>query len=251
MKTLIISSIPPRKPGVPGPQWADLAEITWATQRKYAERHGYDFHGDVSDIYERVRPTRRGEPMGDYVPIKYKIKFLLFQHFLQPEQCGKEYDWVVWMDSDLLITNYEVPLEKFFNGYDASAPPRMMGDIVLTHDVNGLHATVIMLRRTAETLGYVYFNAEAGMRYFMLDDWSDQLSQRMALQTPPYSHLVWYHSVKTLCAMPPGRYTQIPEAARRIYEWDKDDSLALHLSALSIPERIDIAQRYVKELNLL
>lgn len=255
MNVLVMSSVPPRKPGATGPEWLDLAAITCATHRAYCDRHGYDYHLDISDIYERVRPTKRGEPIGQSVPIKYKIKFLLFEHFLQPESCGKDYDWVVWLDSDLLITNYEIPLEKFFNSKraaDGLGPDNLgfLGDVILTHDVNGLHATVIMVRRTPYGLGYVYFNRDAGMRYFMEDDWSDQLSQRMALQTPPYSRLIWYHSIKALCAMPPGIYTQIPRDAREIYEWSEGD-FALHLSALPLATRVEIAQQYVDRLGLL
>ena len=255
MNVLVISSIPPRKPGVSGPQWADLAELTWATHRKYCERHGYDFHGDVSDVWEPERSPRLNAPLGDPAPIQYFIKFKLFEHFLRPEQCRKEYDWVVWFDSDLLITDFETPLEKFFNSKtaeDGVGPDGrgFLGDIILTNDVNGLHATVIMVRRSPLGLGFVWANGNAGKTYFMRDGWGDQLSMRMFLQTPPYRDLVWYHSVKTLCAMPPNTYP-IPDAARTIYEWDQKESLALHLSALSIPKRIEIASQYIERLGLL
>lgn len=256
-KVLVICSIPPRKPGAaPGTSWADLYEITGATHRKYCERHGYGYHLDVSDIWEQVRPTKRGAPVGDPVPIRYKIKFLLFQHFLDPDACGQDWDYVVWFDGDLLITNYEIPLEKFFNGKLASdgiGPDGrgFVGDIILTYDPNGLHATVIIMRRSSQTLAFACANGEAGMRYHIEDDWSDQLTLRMFQATPPYSWLMWWHSVKSLCAMVPGRYTNIPRIAREPYEWDKEESLALHLSALSIPERIQIAKQYTQELALV
>jgi hypothetical protein len=254
-KTLIVCSIPPRRPDDVGATWADLAEVVCATHRKYAQRHGYDYHLDVSDLYELVRPTRRGDPIGNYVPIKYKIKFLLFQHFLDADACGKEYDHVVWFDSDLLITNYDIPLEKFFNGKLAEDGigedgRGFLGDIILTYDVNGLHATVIMMRRSSQTLGFSYANGEAGMRYFMTDDWSDQLSMRMFLETPPYQWLIWYHSVKSLCAMTPDTYTHIPERARKPYEWGEGD-FALHLSAMSIEKRIELSKQWVERYGLL
>ncbi len=242
-----MSSIPPRR--TKRPDWADLAEYTVATQRKYCAKWGYDYHLDVSDLWEQPCGTKRGDRPGAEVPIYYKIKFILFEHFLQPEKCGKEYDWVVWLDSDLLITNYEMPLESFMHGLSGSLIG-YIGDIVLTHDVNGLHATVIMLRRSPYTLGFAWANKEAGMRYFLEDVWSDQLSMRMMLQTPPYSEMVRYESVKTLCAMPSGIYP-IPEEARKIYEWDEKESLALHLSALSMEKRIEISKSYCERLKLL
>lgn len=251
LKVLVISSIPPRRPTDKNPTWADLAELTWATQKKYCERWGYDYHTDISDIWERVRNPKFGAPLGENAPIRYFIKFYLFQHFLDPTSCGKEYDWVVWMDSDLVITNYEIPLEKFFNGLPGSDDESSnLGDIILTRDVNGLHATVIMMRRSALTLGFAWANANAGKTYYQEDGWADQLSMRLFLGTPPYRELVWYHSVRSLCAMPPNTYP-IPEVARRIYEWDKDESLALHLSALSITKRIEIASEYIERLGLL
>lgn len=242
-----MSSIPPRREK--RPDWEDLAAYTIATQRKYCAKWGYDFHLDISDLWERAQGTKRNSPPGEMVPIYYKIKFLLFEHFLQPEKCGKEYDYVVWLDSDLLVTNYDIELECFFNGM-GNSQARCKRDIILTHDVNGLHATVIMLRRSPYTLGFVWANANAGMRYFMEDFWSDQLSMRMMLQTPPYSEMVRYESVKTLCAMTPGIYP-IPEEARKIYEWDEKESFALHLSALSMEKRIEIAKDYTERLGLL
>lgn len=254
LKILVVSSIPPRRhTDEPGASWADLSELTWATQKRYCEKWGYTFHGDVSDLHETYKSPIRGVPPIPNVPIYYKIKFILFKHFLNPDSCKEEWDWVVWLDSDLLVTNYEIPLEKFMNGSkgaDTDEGGHQLGDILLTYDVNGLHATVIMLRRTPYTLGYAYMNAEAGMRYYMRDYWSDQLSQRLALQTPPYRDLVWYHPVKALCAMPPDTYRDIPKRARAMYEWD-ESSLALHLSALSMRDRIRIAKEYVDRLDLL
>lgn len=257
LKVLVISSIPPRTPtklrpdGTPIPQWDDLAKLTWATHQRYCEKWGYDWHGDVSDIWAPVRSPKMGEMLGDPKPIKYFIKFVLFQHFLDPSSCGKEYDYVVWVDSDALFTNYDVPLEKFFNGRPGTTEDeRWSGDVILTRDVNGLHATVIMMRRTPHTLGFAWANANAGMTYFQEDGWSDQLSMRMFLGTPPYSEMVHYHSVRTLCAMPPNVYP-IPPLVRSLYEWDKDESLTLHLSALDLSKRIEIATDYIERLGLL
>lgn len=233
---IIVSSIPPRKQQ--RPDWADLAEYTIATQRKYAAKWGYDYHLDVSDLRERPCGTKRGDTVGEPVSIYYKIKFILLEHFLRPEQCGKAYEWAVWFDSDCLVTNYDVPLESF-----------LTNDIVLPYDVNGLHPTIIMVRRTPLTVGYLWMNKEAGMRYYLTDYWSDNWSQRMALATPPYSGLVDYYSAQKLCAMPPGIYP-IPEETRELYEWD-ESSLTLHLSALTIEQRIAIAKEYTERLGLL
>ena len=238
--------------GVGGPRRADLRDPPPQVLREV----GYDYHLDVSDIYEEHCPTRRGEESrSERCRSNTRSKFMLFQRFLNPELCGREYDHVVWLDSDLVITNYEIPLEKFFNGKLAANGigedgRGFVGDIILSYDVNGLHATVIMMRRSSQTLGFAYANGEAGMRYFGLDDWSDQLSMRMFLATPPYQWLIWYHSVKTLCAQPPDTYLHTPERARKPYEWSEGD-FALHLSALPIVRRIELAKDYIERYALL
>ena len=44
------------------PQWDDLSQLTWATQKKYCDQWGYKFHGDVSDV---VLPL--GTPWSDQI----------------------------------------------------------------------------------------------------------------------------------------------------------------------------------------
>lgn len=255
LKILVLSSIPPPngavdKDGNHIPDWADLSKLTCATHQAYCEKNGYEYRLDISDIWEPEKPTHRGQPQGPPSPIKYAIKFRLFQHYLDPDACREEWDHVVWLDSDLVITNYNIPLERFLNskpGTDDDVP--QYGDIILTRDPNGLHGTVIMMRRSGLTLGFAWANANAGDTLYRGHDWSDMMSSRFFLQTPPYQELVHYHSVKTLCAMPPNMYP-IPRRAVRFYEWE-EGCFALHLSALSIPKRIEIAKEYCERLNLL
>lgn len=197
-----------------------------------------------------MRSSILNEPPGPSAPIKYFIKFLLFEHFLNPESCQQEWDWICWADSDTVISNYDIPLEKFFNGrLGTSDEDPALGDIVLSRDVNGLHATMIMMRRTALTLGFSWACGNAGKTYWQRDGWGDQLAMRFFLMTPPYASLIRYHSIKELCAMPPDTYP-IPKIARRIYEWEPGD-FCLHLSALSIGKRIEIAKKVVTEQRLL
>ena len=255
LKIKVISSIPPPngqvdRNGNKVPDWQDLAAYTCATHRKYCEMHGYSYKLDTSDIWEPTKPTHRGQPMGPSSPIRYAVKFRLFQHYLDPDSCKEEWDAVVWLDSDLLVCNYNIPLEKFLNSQpgtdDASAH---LGDIILTYDPNGLHATVIMMRRSDLTLGFAWANGNAGDTLYRGHDWSDQLSQRFFLMTPPYRDLIWYHSIKSLCAMPPDVYP-IPKRVRRHFEWEEGD-FAVHFSAMSIPQRIKLAQDYCERLALL
>lgn len=252
LKILLFCSIPPRLPGAAaGTTYADVYDVIGPTHEKYCRDNGYDYYLDVSDIWEPAREdTNFGSAMGKPYPIRYFIKFLLFMHFLDPTSCQKEYDHIVWVDSDWLPTRFDIPIEKYLNsrkGTEVADPQG--GDIILSNDVNTLHATVIMMRRTALTLGFAWANYNAGRTYFAKDDWADQLSMKFFLHYPPYCQIVHFHSVQILCAMPPGIYP-IPEIARRVYEWN-EESFGLHLSALSNPKRIQLAKEYIERLGLL
>jgi hypothetical protein len=243
---MVVTSYPPRR-GNEDPCWEDLAKYTCATQAKYCQKWGYDYYVDVSSVSAPVRSPWVDDRKGGYAPMRTMIKFPLLEHWLTKEACGKEYDYVVWIDADCVVTNYELPLTKWLNGMDGEGS--YIGDLVLAKDVNGLHPTIIMVRNTKTTRGLIWACGNAGRTMYMQHDWSDILAFRFFLDTPPYDHLVMYYSAKELCAMPPSVYT-IPPDVRAEYEWDQD-SWTLHLSALTIEKRIEFAKHAVEKLNLL
>lgn len=252
LRILVMSSIPPHDDRRPGKQWSHLAELTCATQKKYCDLHGYDYHLDVSSVRARVgTPWVNEPPSGVWAPVRTMIKFRLFNYFLDPDRCRQEYDAVVWLDADCLVTNYELPIEKWLNSKPADMSPGVsdVGDLVLAWDVNGLHPTVIMMRRTRLTQGLSWACSEAGERMWMNHDWSDIMAARFFIATPPYNRIVWHITAKDLCAMPPGVHP-MPAAVNDDYAWTPE-SWTLHLSALTIEKRIEIAQDYVARYNLL
>lgn len=251
-RVMVVSSIPPDKGA--GPQWSDLAKIACGTQRAYCAKWGYDFHLDVSDIWDNVgSPWVDHKSNGDRAPIRHINKFLLLQHFLTPEKCRREYDWVVWLDADLVIGDYETPLTKWFGQGRASneCGDVQLGDVIIPFDVNGLHPTVIMMRSTRLTRALCWAGTEAGKRMFMQHDWSENMALRFFFATPPYNGLVWYHSAKILCAMPQGALHGLPPDVYDEYVYEEGVSFALHLSALPIAKRIELANAFVKEHPLL
>ena len=259
LRIMVVSSIPPKRndlvdrEGNVVPQWDDLSQLTWATQKKYCDQWGYRFHGDVSDV---VLPL--GTPWSDQIPtamkspIRMMVKFQLLLHYLQPEKCGEVFDQVVWMDADCVVTNYNIPLEKFMNGrgYDPEDDSdAALGDIILAHNVDGLHPTVIMVRNNARMLGLIWHCSEAGDRMFRQHNWSDIMALRFILDTQPYSPCLWTHSITALCAQHPGIYG-MPKRVSTEYDW-RPESLTLHLSALPMKKRIELAQEYIDRLKLL
>jgi hypothetical protein len=220
------------------PAWQELAEITTASHRKYAQKHGYDYFADCSETSMQARSAfvDRPAPTG-WVPVKYFIKFALLEHFLDASSCRKEYDTVVWLDSDCLITNYDRPLSDW------------PGEIVTAYDVNAVHPTVIMARNSLRTRGFVWACNNAGRTMFQHHEWSDNECLRYFSAAPPYKDIISFYSAQDLCAMPPGVYP-IPEDVRAQYEWT-EESFSLHLSALSLEKRVALASAWVREYNLL
>ena len=254
-KVLVVSSIP-LPTTADNKLWHDLAGYTIATQKRYCEMHGYDHHLDVSDVHATVRSPMRGDQNQGYdAPIRTMVKFELLQYFLDPDACRFEWDWVVWMDADCLVTNYEIPLLKFTNEHGAQWDQEngggpYLGDVILAKDRNGLHPTVIMARASELTLDLMWACGHAGKTMFQQHDWNDIMAFRFFLATPDYASLVWYHPIKTLCASHPGAYPDHPKRTRHRYDWTPE-SLTLHLSALSLPRRIELAQEYVEKYKLL
>jgi hypothetical protein len=248
VKAILVTSFPPRrKVDGDGPCWKDLADITTATHRKYCERWGLAYFADCSDTSVNLQSVWVDEEKKGSAPLRTMIKFPIMEHFLREENCNAKYDWVVWLDADCLVTNYEIsPMTWMGAGMGETD---CSGDLVLASDINGLHPTVIMARNTPNIRSLITACRDGGTRMFVQHVWSDIMALRFYLATPPYSHLPMYFSAKELCAMTPGLY-DIPADVRSLYEWTPK-SWTLHLSALDLKTRIEIASKYVAELKLL
>lgn len=213
------------------PWWKPLADITTATHRKYAEKWGWDYFADCSDVSGPLSSPWVDQKVAGFAPLRTMIKFPLMEHFMTEAACQKKYDWVIWLDADCVVTNYN---REF----------RFSSDVVMPFDVNGLHPTVFAVRNTPLTRGLIWACKEAGTRMFQQHGWSDIMAWRFFLDTPPYSHLVEYVSAKELCAMPPGVHP-MPKDVNNLYAWD-EYSWTVHLSALSLEKRIELAKQYAK-----
>ena len=235
---MVVTSYPPYNPELPGPQWPDLAKITTATHRRYCEKWGYDYFEDCSDTKMPARtPFVNVPPPEGYVPLRYFVKFHLLDHFLNFDSCREEYETVVWLDADCVVTNYDRPLTQW------------PGEIVTAYDVNAVHPTVIIVRKSPRSRGFIWACNNTGRTMFQHHEWSDNEALRYFSAAPPYKDIITYYSAQDLCAMTPGVYP-IPPDIRAQYEWTAN-SWTLHLSALSIERRIEIAKQYIKDYNLL
>lgn len=257
LRVKVVSSIPPPQPpqfdseGKARPQWADLTALTWAVMRKYCAKWGYSFRGDVSDIsLPLVSPYVDRPASAPQSRIRYIVKFMLMLHWLDRSRCQQEYDAVVWLDSDLVIVDFDIPLTKFLNsrGADYENPEEVaMGDLIVPWDINTIHPTVIMARSTQLMRDLFWALTEAGDRLWRSHEWNDHMALKQFMHERPYRDALWQHSAQVLCAQVPGLYPPFSP----LYEFKEGTSWALHLSAMSLEKRIELAQQYVEKYGLL
>ena len=223
--TLVITSYPPR--------WQQLAEVTCATHKAYADAHGYDYFADCSDLQDSYYnyDLRTHFKVG----IAGFIKMDLFLHFLP------KYQSVVWLDADLLVTNKAVPVQSF----------RSPG-VTVPFDHNGINATVIIANSTDLVYDFFWAVNNTGRKLFLGHDWKEMEAMRYFSQTPPYDKLLTYYSIKELCPILADEYIEagLPRKVSGKYGWVPGD-WTMHLSALPLEVRIDRARYYADAMALL
>ena len=92
----------------------------------YATRHRY-----VLRVFARI-DHERPAPWSKVLALKSTIK-------------SGQFDWLLWMDSDALITNFETHLDEFL-------PNEEEVDIVVSRDCTGLNTGVFLLRCSQSSL---------------------------------------------------------------------------------------------------
>lgn len=226
--TLVITSYPYR--------WQELADITCASHKRYCDRHGYDYLADRTDLVDRwFNPLTSAY---EQLPIKGFRKLDLFLQWLP------HYKQVIWLDADLLVTDTSVPLTRFHHAEHSASWP-----LVLPYDYNGHNATVIMAKSCPLIQQFFWACNNTGRKFFLKHDWAEMEAMRYFLQTQPYFGMAWYMSAKKLCALKIDEYEPyVPREISQEYAWEPGD-FALHLSALTIERRIELAKFYTEQLN--
>ena len=104
------------------------------TLLNYCKKHDYDFIEDESCVSEHNREIQW-------------TKILLIQKYLQYE--NEIYDYLIWIDADILIMNLSISIESFIN--------RLMNNkhIMYSKDFGGwVNNGVIFIKNTKEALDY-------------------------------------------------------------------------------------------------
>lgn len=114
-------------------KFKNLTDITISNKQEYAERYGYklildDFTGKLPTDKENY--TYLGDGITEFLT-QYKFKLLL-SALENAEHSG----WIVWIDADVLIMNYTLPLTTFTDEYD----------LIIGEDWNGVNGGVMFLK---------------------------------------------------------------------------------------------------------
>lgn len=185
-------------------------------------------------MYDKERMT------GKLVSIAGFIKTTLFCHFLP------KYDEVVWLDADLVVTNPSISLADLWK--TATHHVNQNNRILMPFDWNSFNATVISAKSCKLTIDFMWCLENTGRGFFMGDPWKEMNAARFFSALPPYDEMIAYSSIKNLCPVHRGAYVPyVPEHVSSGYEWDKGD-FSVHLSALSLERRIELARRYQQEI---
>lgn len=205
--------------------WDTLAEITCETHKAFCDRWGYDYDVDRSDLMD----SRQG---GSPISIRGFAKFNRILHFMPM------YRYVIWLDADLVVTNRDVDLCDVWL-------TRSTEQVILCYDWNGFNSTVQIVRSTPLTQAYYWACNNTGRDLFLYHGWHEMEALRYFSSKPPYDKLVGHESVKRLCAVLPDEYVGagVPRPIMEPYAWRPGD-FAVHLSALSLERRIELARQY-------
>lgn len=235
-RTLVITSLPS--------DWSELGEITCKAMKAWCDLHGYEFFAwtaDLKDYWFNVGSRSR-----EHLPIKGFVKLDLFLRFLP------EYERVVWLDADMIITDYAWTVERLVQAISPSRPQVAVG-----YDWNAHNTTVIIADNTVSNeydiasadllYDYMWACNNTGRKFFLGDDWVEMSAMRFFAQTPPYDQILGYQSVAKICPVLHTEYIEagVPARVSEKYGW-RMGAFSLHLSALHINRRIELAREFAE-----
>ena len=111
-----------------GEDYKEKTKYGRRTKVMYCEKHGYDFYDD-EDIHDTTRPPAWS-------------KILLVSKYLP------QYDYVVWMDGDTHVMNFEPKLQDIISKYSKNK------DILVAQDWKSINTGVFFVKNTEWTIKF-------------------------------------------------------------------------------------------------
>ena len=118
-----------------------LGGISFHNRREYVAHHlgRYDLRDNFTDYFNQVATAY---PKGDVTPAWAKMKILKDElnrrlDTAEGEDTVGEHDWIFWIDTDALLVEMDIQLERFIDN---------RASLIITKDHNGLNAGVFFLK---------------------------------------------------------------------------------------------------------
>ena len=172
----------------------------------------------------------------DLVPVHvsaYYNKILAIQRVFQD---SRNFDWVFYLDSDAVITNFSYNIEDILGRHPQK-------EIIFPQDENGKCSGTILLKNTSKMLNFlqdVYTNKD-----FFHTETPEQSAMFYYLDQDTYKDFVSYEGSDFF-----GAYLNLYSGVQSVKFWG-DDSFILHLFRLSTEDRCRMFRQILAKNNIL
>lgn len=211
-----------------------LAELTWDKNKKlYCEKHGYGGHVIDNIIPSNISDNYQYDALG-YLPKSYRG--VVYTKVKGIKDILSNYDWVMWCDTDTLITNFNIRIESFLdNQYH----------FVIAKVFNGVNAGVLCVRNSE--LGKKYIEDMFNYRSYFLHE------QDFIIKTADiYKNTIKYVPQKTFNSFcfSDGLHTDAPstkDAFGLEGQWTPGDFI-MHWPGTNTEQRLSLAKKYLNKV---
>lgn len=185
--------------------WKEIAEIVIPNVIEYATRHGYSIFITVEEPYEKYTGLQKLENLR---------KLIL------------DFDFILSLDCDCLITNHAIPIESFLNTKD---------DLYLC---SGLNCGVFILAVGAYSVELLDWAIDKikGQRFHCEQDAFEAYIKENQKGVSVLNHPAFNSFIPELY----GHIEHSEEITEQQGRWIEGKSFILHLPALSLPKRLEI-----------
>lgn len=225
------------------PDWQEFADVTDANKREYCARHGYAFYTKNDKWNTRMHT---GTP--DIEEMGYEWGFERAYAFKEAFEAHPECEWVLFSDTDAMITNKTIELDRVVDN---------RFHVILPADINGTNCGNILIKNSEIGRGFVQSMIGAIPAYRHNPMAENQWIQEMAISTywKKYIKIVPQRILNsydfTLYQFP--KHTGTKDVLGVDGQWQKGDFI-LHIvggmafDKLSLKQRINVAKEYISKI---
>ena len=215
--------------------YQELADLTNPNKQRYCDKHGYDFIPHFSNFnfdkyyIDKNKPIGMSNWHGGFEKIGLVLSLL---------KSGK-YDWVFWLGTDTLITNFDIKIEEVIdNDYH----------FIVANDCNEWNSDSFLARATPEGIAWME-HLDNCTRQYISHVWGEQ--QAMIEQRDKFKDIIKVVPQELINSYEYSLYsTPQHQAGRDILgnngRWTMGHYV-VHWPGTSLGHRIQLANKYLKD----